>query len=129
MSIQDWYEQVIRSIYPGLTFYAVVIAFSYLAFRLGKFFWEFESTLIRENVDRLRAVMTTFRLQRLEPVLRTYIQRAVHGAYEETIHGILADIYAEVLPTSSTARDQLIPFSEDHPWSPALHGSNLITTP
>jgi len=85
--------KLFQSVQPGLTLYGVLLTFAVLAFSVGKYFWEFERTLITECVDRLKTLLDGHRRRSIEPILTRQIGAAISAAYDQAVLGLIGDIY------------------------------------
>jgi hypothetical protein len=86
--------KLLQAIQPGLALWGVLFTFALVSFRIGKYFWEYDKTLISENVERLKALLEGYRRRAIEPILTREFAAAVSAAYDEAILGLIGDIYS-----------------------------------
>jgi hypothetical protein len=87
--------KLFQAIQPGLTVYGVLLTFALISFGIGKYFWEYDKTLIGENVERLKSLLEGYRRRSIEPILNKQLAAAVSAAYDGAILGLIGDIYSQ----------------------------------
>lgn len=84
--------KLLQAIEPGLTLYGVLLTFAVFSFIIGKYFWEYEKTLISESVERLKTLLDGYRRRSIEPILTQELAAGVSAAYDNALLGLIGDI-------------------------------------
>jgi hypothetical protein len=83
-------EQVIRQIWPGATFYLILVTFAIASFRFARELRAGEARIYEEFLERVRAIREIFQSRYIEPVIARVLDQSVEAARTETIQTVRA---------------------------------------
>lgn len=90
-------EQFLSEIKPGLTFYALIVAFAIGAFSFWRFLWKYEKELRAEHIEQLRDLIRDFRDRNVEPVLKKQLTELARTICVQVIQNFQQDVFLEKL--------------------------------
>ena len=86
--------KLFQAVQPGLTLYGLLVTFALISFGFGKYFWEYEKTLVTENIERLKALLEGYRQRFIQPILARELANGISAAYDNALLGIIEDLYS-----------------------------------
>jgi hypothetical protein len=102
--------KLFQAVQPGLTLYGVLVTFALISFGFGKYFWEYEKTLVTENVARLKTLLDSYRQRFIEPILARELANGISAAYDDALLGIIEDLYSrKTLDESGKVKREPVP--------------------
>jgi hypothetical protein len=99
--MQSPLQEPLQAIQPGLTLYGVLITFAVVAFAIFRHFWRYERELGNENLERLRDLLTGFRVRYIEPKINAQLDNAIEGL-ESAVDIVVADLYRSSTTPAAT---------------------------
>jgi len=98
-------KELIEAIYPGFTFYAVLLTFAGVAFKIARFLNSYEKETKEECFERLHDLLKSFRRKYIEPLLVDHFSNFYKAACQKAFSVFVNDLYQTVLiegkPTKS----------------------------
>lgn len=104
-------KELIEAIYPGFTFYAVLLTFAGVAFKVARFFNSYEKETKKECFERLYDLLKSFRRKYIEPLLVDHFSDFYRAACQKAFSVFTSDLYQTVL-TDGRPTKNLVDYEE-----------------